>query len=90
MRMVGSSRTLIQAPFMLEGAVAATLGAFLAVGALLAAVRYLVGDWLQSSVTWVAYVTEADVLTVAPYLLGMAIGLAAVASFFMLGKYTRA
>lgn len=90
MRMVGSSRTLIQAPFMLEGAVAATLGAVLAVGALIAAVRYLVGDWLQSSVAWVSYVTEADVLTVAPYLLGMAIALAAVASFFTLGKYTRA
>lgn len=90
MRMVGSSRTLIQAPFMLEGAVAATLGALLAVGGLLAAVRYLVGDWLQASVTWVSYVTESDVMTVAPYLLGMAVALALVASFFTLGKYTRA
>jgi len=90
MRMVGSSRTLIQAPFMLEGAVAATLGAVLAVTALFASVRYLVGDWLQSSVQWVDYVSESDVMTVAPYLLGMAIGLAVVASFFTLGKYTRA
>lgn len=90
MRMVGSSRTLIQAPFLLEGAVAATLGALLAVGALYAAVRYVVGDWLTSSVSWVAYVTEADVLAVAPYLIGIAVALAAAASVVTLGKYTRA
>jgi len=90
MRMVGSSRTLIQAPFLLEGAVAATLGALLAVGALYASVRYVIGDWLKSSVSWVAYVNEADVLTVAPYLVAIAVALAAVASVLTLGKYTRA
>jgi len=90
MRMVGSSRTLIQAPFLLEGAVAATLGALLAVGALYGSVRYVVGDWLKSSVSWVAYVNEADVLTVAPYLVAIAVALAAVASVMTLGKYTRA
>ncbi len=90
MRMVGSSRTLIQAPFMLEGAVAATLGAVFAVAALYASVRYVVGDWLKSSVSWVAYVNESDVLAVAPYLVGTAVLLAAVASLVTLGKYTRA
>src|SRR5690606_24527280 len=34
MRMVGSSKTLIQLPFMLEGAIAALLGAVLAIGGL--------------------------------------------------------
>ena len=90
MRMVGSSRTLIQAPFMLEGAVAATLGAVFAVGALYASVRYVVGDWLKSSVSWVAYVNESDVMAVAPYLICTAVALAAVASLITLGKYTRA
>ena len=90
MRMVGSSRTLIQAPFLLEGAVAATLGALLAVGALYASVRYVIGDWLKSSVSWVAYVNEADVLAVAPYLIAIAVALAAAASVVTLGKYTRA
>jgi len=90
MRMVGSSRTLIQAPFLLEGAVAATLGALLAVGSLFAGVRYVVGGWLHSSVPWVAYLSEADVVAVAPYLIGIAVALAAAASVVTLGKYTRA
>ena len=90
MRMVGSSRTLIQAPFMLEGAVAATLGALLAVAALYASVRYVVGDWLHSAVSWVSYVNEADVMSVAPYLIATAVALAAAASVVTLGKYTRA
>jgi len=90
MRMVGSSRTLIQAPFMLEGAVAATLGAVLAVAALYASVRYVVGDWLKSAVSWVSYVNEADVMSVAPYLIATAFALAAAASVVTLGKYTRA
>ncbi|MES1170891.1 MAG: permease-like cell division protein FtsX [Actinomycetota bacterium] len=90
MRMVGSSRTLIQAPFMLEGAFAASLGAIFAVGALYASVRYVVGDWLKSSVSWVAYVNEADVMAVAPYLIAIAVALAGAASVVTLGKYTRA
>jgi len=90
MRMVGSSRSLIQLPFMLEGAVAATFGAVLAVGGLWFSVRYLVEDWLKGSVTWVDYVSGQDVITVAPWLLLIAIGLAAIASMVTLGRYTRA
>jgi len=90
MRMVGSSRTLIQAPFMMEGAVAATLGAVLAIGALYASVRYVVGGWLSSAISWVPYIGEADVVAVAPYLIGIAVALAAAASVITLGKYTRA
>ncbi|WP_296665495.1 permease-like cell division protein FtsX [Demequina sp.] len=90
MRMVGSSRSLIQMPFMLEGAVAATAGAALAVGGLYFGVRYLIEDWLKGSVTWVRYIGAADVWTVAPWLLVIAVGLAAIASLVTLGRYTRA
>lgn len=90
MRMVGSSRSLIQLPFMLEGAVAATAGAVLAIASLWFGVQYLVEDWLKSSVSWVEYVGTDDVLAVAPWLLVIAIGLAVVASVITLGKYTRA
>ena len=90
MRMVGSSRSLIQLPFMLEGAVAATVGALLAIGGLWFAVRYLVEDWLKGSVAWVDYVGGQDVLVVAPWLLAIAVGLAAFASLITLGRYTRA
>ena len=90
MRMVGASRGLIQLPFMLEGAVAATLGAALAGTGLWLSVRYLVEDWLRQSVTFVNYIGARDVLTVAPWLLVVAVGLAVVASLATLGRYTRA
>jgi len=90
MRMVGASRGLIQLPFMLEGAVAATLGALMAITGLWFSVRYLVEDWLSQSVTFVDYIGGADVLIVGPWLLVVAIGLAIVASLATLGRYTRA
>ena len=90
MRMVGASRGLIQLPFMLEGAVAATLGAFMAAAGLWLSVRYLVEDWLRESVTFIDYVSGDDVLVVAPWLIVAAVALALVASLATLGKYTRA
>lgn len=90
MRMVGASRGLIQMPFMLEGAVAATLGAVLAATGLWLSVRYLIEDWLRGSVTFVDYISGDDVLVVAPWLLAIAVALAAVASLATLGRYTRA
>lgn len=90
MRMVGASRSLIQLPFMLEGAVAASLGALLACGGLWLSVRYLVEDWLSRAVSFVDYVSGDDVLVVAPWLLVIAVALAAIASLATLGRYTRA
>jgi cell division transport system permease protein len=90
MRMVGASRGLIQLPFMLEGAVAATLGAVMAVAGLWLSVKYFVEDWLKQSVSYVDYVGGEDVLVVAPWLLAVAVGLALVASVATLGRYTRA
>lgn len=90
MRMVGSSRGLIQLPFMLEGAVTATLGAVLASAGLWFAVRYVMEDWLRQSVPYVEYVKGSDVLMVAPWLVAAAVALAVVASLATLGRYTRA
>jgi cell division transport system permease protein len=75
---------------MLEGAVAACVGALLAIGGLWASVNYLIADWLKSSVSWVDYVGGQDVWTVAPWLLAIAVALAALASLVTLGRYTRA
>ena len=66
MRLVGASTVFIQLPFMLEGAIAATIGALLAVGGLWVGVTYLVDDWLGESAGWIPYVSTADVLTIAP------------------------
>ncbi|MDM7856646.1 permease-like cell division protein FtsX [Cellulomonas alba] len=89
MRLVGASTTFIQLPFMLEGAIAATVGALLAVGGLWVGVQYLVTDWLGQSVQWIPYVTTQDVLTVAPLLIGVAILLALISSVVTLSRYTK-
>ena len=89
MRLVGASNLFVQLPFMLEGAIAALVGAVLAVGGLWLAVQYLVVDWLAQSVDWVNYVTTADVLAIAPLLLGVAVALAVVSSVVTLHRYTR-
>lgn len=91
MRMVGSSKTLIQLPFMLEGIIAATTGALLSIVGLWLAVRYLVQDWLiTSDLNWVDYIDQGDVFTVAPWLLLIGFGLSAIASLVTLGRYTSA
>ena len=89
MRLVGASTMFIQLPFMLEGAIAATIGALLAVGGLWLGVGYLVDDWLGESVSWIPNVSTADVLTIAPILIVVAIALAAISSLVTLSRYTK-
>jgi cell division transport system permease protein len=89
MRLVGASNWVIQAPFMLEGAIAALVGSVLSVAGLWAAVRYGVEGWLQSSAPWVAFVTTSDVWRVAPVLLLAAVAVAGVSSVVSLARYTK-
>jgi cell division transport system permease protein len=79
----------IQLPFMLEGAIAATIGALLAVGGLWVGVTYLVDDWLGESAAWIPYVSTSDVLTIAPALIAVAILLAGISSLVTLSRYTK-
>ncbi len=90
MRMVGSSKTLIQLPFMLEGAIAATLGALLSILGLWLTVRYLVEDWLSTQFNWIDYIRASDVFIVAPWMVLIAVALSAIASLVTLGRYTSA
>ena len=89
MRLVGASTWFIQLPFMLEGAIAATIGSLMAVGGLWLGVEYLVTDWLGGTVSWIPYVTTADVLTVAPLLVVAGIVLATISSLVTLSRYTK-
>jgi cell division transport system permease protein len=89
MRLVGASNLFIQIPFMLEGAIAATIGAALAVGGLWLGVRYLVQDWLATSVSFIDYIGTDEVWLIAPALLAVAIALAAVSSLVTLSRYTK-
>jgi cell division transport system permease protein len=89
MRMVGASNLFIQLPFMLEGAIAATIGAVLSVAGLWATVKFVIGDWLGGTLQWVPYVTTQEVWLIAPVLVGVAILLAAISSLVTLSRYTK-
>ncbi|QTE30363.1 permease-like cell division protein FtsX [Pengzhenrongella sicca] len=89
MRLVGASNLFIQLPFMLEGAIAATIGAGMAVGGLWLGVRYLVTEWLGTSVTFVDYIDTGNVLSIAPFLVAIAIVLATISSVVTLSRYTK-
>ena len=89
MRLVGASNFFIQLPFMLEGALAALLGAVLASGGLWLGVRYIVQDWLAGSVRWVNFVDTSNVLLLAPLLIGIGLVLSVVSSLVSLSRYTK-
>lgn len=90
MRFVGASNLFIQLPFMLEGALAALIGAGLAVGGLWAGLHFLVRGWIAPAMPYIEMVTVADLLVVAPLLVIAAIIVALLASMFSLAKYTKA
>ncbi|WP_194949825.1 permease-like cell division protein FtsX [Actinomyces trachealis] len=90
MRMVGASNLFVQMPFVLEGAIAALLGAVGAIGALWLGVHYIVDRWLADSISFTtAFISTADVLSLAPWLLAAAIVLATCSSVVSLSKYTK-
>ena len=91
MRLVGASNLFIQLPFMLEGAIAALIGALAAVGSLWVGVHYIVDGWLAQSLTFIntAFISTRHVLVMAPWLLLAAVVLAVASSSFSLSKYTR-
>lgn len=89
MRLVGASSLFIQAPFMIEGALAAVLGALLAVGALFAGVHFLVQGWLAQAFQWTSFIGMTEVWIMTPVLIGAAVLLAMFASGVSLAKYTK-
>lgn len=89
MRYVGASALFIQAPFMVEGALAALIGALVAVGALWAFVHFVVAGWIAPAMGFVPFVTAHDLLIVGPILIVAAIVLALIASAFSLAKYAK-
>ena len=89
MRLVGASNLFIQLPFMLEGAIAATIGAAMSVAGLWFGVRYLIEDWLAQSVRFIPYIDAGAVWTIAPALMAVAIVLATISSVVTLSRYTK-
>ena len=89
MRYVGASNLFIQAPFMIEGALAAIAGAILAVGTLFAGVHFRVQGWLAPSFSWTSFIGATHVWIMTPILILAAVALALIASAVSLAKYTK-
>lgn len=88
MRLVGASNVFIQLPFILEGAIAAIIGAALASGALFAIVHFGVG-WLSANVPLTPFVGADDVLLVSIGLFVLGIVIAGLSSALTLGRYLK-
>jgi cell division transport system permease protein len=89
MRLVGASNFFIQLPFLMEAAIAAGIGALIAIGTLIFTKAFLIDQVLAPSFQFTAFVGWDAVLTIAPIMLLTGIGLAGLAAFFTLRKYLR-
>ncbi|WP_115787213.1 permease-like cell division protein FtsX [Arthrobacter silvisoli] len=88
MRLVGASKTVIQLPFILEGVIAAVIGALLASGTLWLVTLWLNGD-LSRQFLNTPFISSAQVLVVAPVLIALGGGLAGIASLLTLRRYLK-
>ncbi|MFC8303066.1 permease-like cell division protein FtsX [Specibacter sp. NPDC057265] len=86
MRLVGASRTVIQLPFVLEGVIAATVGALLASGAVWSIVHFFMGGYLAESNSGTPFISASDALAIYPVLILLGVVLAGVASAVSLRK----
>lgn len=91
MRLVGATRWYTQLPFLLEAVVAAIVGAALAIAGLVTAKSMFVDDMLGEvyDANIVARITDSDILLVAPFLVVVGVGMAALTSYVTLRLYVR-
>ncbi len=86
MRLVGASRTVIQLPFVLEGVIAATIGAVLASAAVWSIVHFFMGGYLAESNSGTPFISATDAFAIYPVLILLGVVLAGVASVVSLRK----
>ena len=89
MRLVGASNRFIQTPFILEGIIAAFVGAVLAGAATVAIVKFFVQDFLVKNVPFTSYITVEQSLIVPPILVGLGVLLSAIAAKIAISRYLR-
>ncbi|WP_017793642.1 permease-like cell division protein FtsX [Leucobacter salsicius] len=89
MRLVGASNRFIQTPFILEGIIAALIGAVLAGAASVAIVKFFVQDFLVTEVPFTSYITVEQSLIVPPILLILGAVLSAIAAKIAIARYLR-
>lgn len=89
MRLVGASNRFIQTPFILEGIIAALIGAVLAGAASVAIVKFFVQDFLVAEVPFTSYITVEQSLVVPPILIALGVILSAIAAKIAITRYLR-
>ena len=91
MRMVGATRWYTQLPFLVEAVLAATIGVLLAIlGLIVVRAAFLdnaLNQFYQANL--IARIDYADILYIAPIMLGVGVALAAVTSYVTLRLYVR-
>jgi cell division transport system permease protein len=90
MRLVGASNLVIQLPFVLEGMIAAFVGAVLASGILMAFTHFAIQGWLKDSLRFIDnYVDVGDAIAIIPFLFAVGLVIAGVSSFLSLRRYLK-
>ncbi|GAA1341686.1 permease-like cell division protein FtsX [Arthrobacter roseus] len=89
MRLVGASKAVIQLPFVLEGVIAAVIGAALASGTLWSISHFAIGGWLAKQYPETAFISSMQVLWIAPGLILLAVLLAGLSSLLTLRRYLK-
>lgn len=89
MRLVGASNRFIQTPFIIEGVVAALVGAVLAALAVIAIVHFFLQGYVAPMLQTIAIVTLDDALVVAPILIGIGVLFAGVAAAVAIRRYLK-
>ncbi|TQL48577.1 cell division protein FtsX [Homoserinimonas aerilata] len=89
MRLVGASNRFIQTPFILEGVIAAVIGAALAGAATVAIVHFFVQGYLGSLMSSTSFVGMAEALLVVPILLAVGIVLAGISANVAISRYLK-
>ena len=89
MRLVGASNRFIQTPFILEGIIAALIGAVLAGAASVAIVKFFVQGFLVKEVPFTSYITVEQSLIVPPILIALGVILSAIAAKIAITRYLR-
>jgi cell division transport system permease protein len=89
MRSVGASNMAIRLPFILEAAVAATIGSTLATAGILASKYWLIDARLAPNLTFIPFVTWNEVLAIVPVLYGVGVGTTVLAASVTLRRYLR-
>ena len=89
MRLVGASKMVIQLPFILEGVIAAVIGAALASATLWAVAHFFLGGYLSRQYPDTAFISAGQTLILVPALIGLGVLLAGVSSLLTLRRYLR-